>query len=129
MNITDKIVLTILILLGALTLLLSGSVIFDLFGIREMEGNYVEFVVWANLISSILYLIAAFKFIKTKKWKWGYLAVSFTILLVATIAFLIYVQNGGIHEAKTIKAIIFRTIFTGILFSITYYKQKKGLKK
>lgn len=129
MNITDKIVLTILILLGALTLLLSGSVIFDLFGIREMEGNYVDFVVWANLISSILYLIAAIKFIKTKKWNWSYLAVSFTILLFATIAFLIYVENGGIHEAKTIKAIIFRTIFTGILFSITYYKQKKRLKK
>lgn len=129
MNITDKIILTILILLGALTLLLSGSIIFNLLGVREMEGNYVDFVVWANLISSILYLITAFKLIKTKSWDWGYLAISFTILLIATIAFLIYVQNGGIHEAKTIKAIIFRTIFTGFLFTITYYKQKRKLKK
>ena len=63
MNITDKIVLTILLLLGLLTLFLSSSIIFDLFEIREMEGNYVGFVVWANFISAILYIITALDFI------------------------------------------------------------------
>lgn len=52
---------------GLLTLFLSTSVIFDLFGIREKEGNYVLFVVWSNFISSILYLFAAYGFIKHKK--------------------------------------------------------------
>ena len=49
---------TILGAFGLLTLFLSTSVIFDLFGIRAKEGNYVLFVVWANFISSVLYLVA-----------------------------------------------------------------------
>jgi hypothetical protein len=129
MNISDKIVLTILLLLGALTLLLSGSVIFDLFGIREMEGNYVEFVVWANFISSFLYIISAIDFIRNKKWNWYFLAASFIILLIASISFWFYIINGGIHEPKTIKAITFRTIFTGILLITIFIKHNKGLKK
>jgi predicted RND superfamily exporter protein len=51
---------------GLLTLFLSSSVIFDLFGIRAKEGNYVLFVVWANFISSILYLFAAYGLLKSK---------------------------------------------------------------
>jgi predicted RND superfamily exporter protein len=58
---------TILAAFGLLTLFLSTSVIFDLFGIRAKEGNYVLFVVWSNFISSILYLFAAYGFIKVKK--------------------------------------------------------------
>ena len=57
---------TILGAFGLLTLLLSTSVIFDLFGVRAKEGNYVLFVVWANFISSILYLFAAYGFVKTR---------------------------------------------------------------
>jgi len=58
----------ILVAFGLLTLFLSSSVIFDLFGIREKEGNYVLLVVWANFFSSLLYLFSAYGFIKTKKW-------------------------------------------------------------
>lgn len=129
MKMTDKIVLTVLILFGLLTLFLSGSIIFDLFGMRALEGNYVDFIIWANFISSLLYIITAFDFIKKKQWNWFYLAISFLILIIASISFWFYLENGGIHEAKTIKAIIFRTIFTGILFGITYFKHIKGLKK
>ncbi|MBK6754688.1 MAG: hypothetical protein IPG69_14160 [Flavobacteriales bacterium] len=50
---------TVLLLFGALTLFLSTSVIFDLFGVRAREGNYVLVVVWANFIASVLYVLAA----------------------------------------------------------------------
>lgn len=43
-----------------LTLFLSSSVIFDWFGIRAREGNYVHFVVWANFLCSLGYLAAAY---------------------------------------------------------------------
>jgi hypothetical protein len=129
MNITDKILLTVLFLLGALTLMLSGSVIFDLFGMREMEGNYVDFIVWANFISSFLYIVTAIDFLRKKQWNWQYLALSFVILFGASIALWFYIDNGGIHEPKTIKAIIFRTIFTGILLISSFIKYKKSLKK
>jgi hypothetical protein len=85
--------------------------------------------VWANLVASILYIVTVVDFIRNKKWNWHYLAYSFVILVGATIAFWIYIENGGIHEAKTEKAIVFRTIFTGILLSISFIKYKKRLKK
>jgi hypothetical protein len=57
----------VLAVFGLVALFLSSSVIFDLFSVRAKEGNYVLFVVWANFLSSILYLFAAYGFIKTKK--------------------------------------------------------------
>lgn len=129
MNFTDRIFLTVLFLFGVMTLMLSGSIIFDLFGIRAMERNYVDFVVWANLVASILYIATLIDFVRKKKWNWHYLAYSFVILVGTTIAFWIYIENGGIHEAKTVKAVIFRTVFTGILLSISFIKYKKRLKK
>lgn len=70
---------------GLLTLFLSTSVIFDLFGIRAKEGNYVLFVVWSNFISSILYLSAAYGFIKGNKWTASLLGISTLILIAAFI--------------------------------------------
>lgn len=105
---------------GLLTLFLSTSVIFDLFDIRAKEGNYVLFVVWSNFISSILYLFAAYGFIKSKKWTTLLLVISTTILIAAYIGLKIYANSGGIHEAKTISAMIFRIGVT-LVFTISSY--------
>lgn len=105
---------------GLLTLFLSTSIILDLFGIREKEGNYVLFVVWANFISSLIYLTAVYGFLKMKKWTTYLLSGSFLILLVAFICFLSYINSGGIHETKTIGAMIFRIIIT-IVFTTSAY--------
>ena len=45
-----KISAIILTLFALITLFMSSSVIFDLFGIREKEGNYVLFIVITNFI-------------------------------------------------------------------------------
>ena len=58
-----------LILFGGLTVFLTSSVLFDLFGIREKEGNFVEFIVWINLISGLLFLWSAYSFWREKKEK------------------------------------------------------------
>ena len=57
----------LLAVFGLLTLFLSTSIIFDLFNIRTREGHYVPFVVVANFISSLLYLLAAYGFFQKKK--------------------------------------------------------------
>lgn len=106
---------------GLLTLFLTTSVIFNLFGIREKEGNYVLFIVWANFISSILYLFAAYCFIKIKNWTTILLAISTTILITAFIGLLIYVNYGGIYETKTIGAMIFRISVTLVFTFIAYF--------
>lgn len=105
---------------GLLTLFLSTSVIFDLFGIRAKEGNYVLFVVWANFISSILYLFAAYGFIKSQKWTTALLSFSTAILIAAFIGLKIHANSGGIYETKTITAMIFRISVT-LLFSLLSY--------
>ena len=115
----------ILTAFGLLTLFLSGSVIFDLFGIREMEGNYVPFIVWANFVSSIIYLIAAYGIAKSKKWSFYVLGASFLILFISFIALQLYIDAGGIHEEKTVKAMIFRSTLTAVFALLAYYSINK----
>ncbi len=110
----------VLAFFGLVTLFLSSSVIFDLFGVRAKEGNYVLFVVWANFLSSILYLFAAYGFLKTKKWTTHLLGFSTMLLIVAFIGLIIHINSGGIHETKTIGAMIFRITLT-LVFSILAY--------
>lgn len=105
---------------GLLTLFLSTSVIFDLFGIRAKEGNYVHFVVWANFICSFFYLFAAYGFIKNKRWTATLLGISTLILLAAFIGLKIHINSGGIYEAKTVAAMIFRISVTFVLAIIAF---------
>jgi len=112
---------TILAGFGLLTLFLSTSVIFDLFGIRAKEGNYVLFVVWSNFISSILYLFAAYGFIKYKKWTTSLLGISTLILITAFVGLNIHASSGGIYETKTIGAMIFRISVTLVFAIIAYF--------
>jgi hypothetical protein len=112
-----------------LTLFLSTSVIFDLFGIRAKEGNYVLFVVWSNFISSILYLFAAYGFIKSKKWTSILLGISTIILIAAFIGLKIHANSGGIYETKTIGAMIFRIAVTLVFAIIAFFTINKQLNK
>lgn len=112
---------TILAGFGLLALFLSTSVIFDLFGIRAKEGNYVLFVVWSNFNSSILYLFAAYGFVKSKNWTASLLGISTLILIAAFIGLKIHASSGGIYETKTIGAMIFRIAVTLAFAIIAYF--------
>lgn len=112
---------------GMLTLFMSSSVIFDLFGIRAQQGNYVLFIVWANLFSSILFLIAALVFFKRKTWSHMPLIVSLGILGVAFAGLMIHIGAGGVYETKTIGAMIFRiTVNTALAWVV--YSFTKGFR-
>ena len=127
LKIAQYTLIVILFLFGLLTLFLSSSVIFDWFGIREKEGNYVLFVVWANFISSILYLFAAIGLIKLKKWATYLLGVSVAILVIAFLGLLMHINSGGIYETKTIGAMIFRTSLTFVFTITSYFIIKKNV--
>lgn len=114
---------------GLLTLFLSTSVIFDLFGIRAKEGNFVLFVVWSNFVSSILYLFAAFALVKRKKWATALLSISIVILIAAFIGLNIHANSGGVYEAKTMNAMIFRISLTFVFTISAYLLINKQFKK
>ncbi|SMO39180.1 hypothetical protein SAMN06265379_101474 [Saccharicrinis carchari] len=111
---------TVLAIFGLLTLFLSTSIILDLFGIREMKGNFVPFVVWANFISSILYLSSAYGFVKQEKWTAKVLGASAVILMVAYAGLFAHIKSGGLYEVKTVGAMAFRIgvtlMFTAVAF-------------
>ena len=125
-----KITAIALLLFALLTLFLSSSVIFNLFGIRGKEGNYVPLVVWANFISSILYLAAAFGLFKMKKWSVWLLVISVVILVAAFIGLKLHISEGGLYEVKTLNAMIFRIGLTALLAVASYFLlQNKQLSK
>lgn len=102
------------------------SVLFDLFGIREKEGNYVLFVVQANLVCGFLYLISIGLNFKNK-FKESFFILSFAFLILAiTFYFLkLHIDGGGIYEEKTVKAMTFRIIFTLVMAGLSFVFWKK----
>ncbi len=120
---------TVLAAFGLLTLFLSTSVIFDLFGIRAKEGNYLLFIVWANFLSSILYLVAAYGFIKDKFWTIKPLSISALVLFVALIGLFIHINTGGIYETKTIGAMLFRITVTIVFTALAFFMITKKTKQ
>jgi len=120
---------SILAAFGLLTLFLSTSVIFDLFGVRAKEGNYVLFVVWANFISSLIYLFAAYGFIKNTKWTALLLGISGIVLLLAFVGLFIHINAGGIYETKTIGAMAFRITVTLVFSALAYFTITKKNKQ
>lgn len=123
-----KSIALVLAIFGLITLFLSSSVLFDLFGVRAKQGNYIAFVVWANFISSIFYLFAAYGFINTKKWTIHLLGFSFILLIITFIGLIIHINSGGLYETKTVGAMIFRITLTLVFsilafFTISYFER------
>lgn len=119
------ILLIFLLLFGIVTLFMSSSVLFDWFGIRAKEGNYIPFIVWANLICGILYLITAYGILKNRVWSKVPLIVSLIILFIAYIGLFIHINGCGIYETKTVGAMAFRIGVTALFLFITSKKFKK----
>jgi hypothetical protein len=112
---------TIIAGFGLLTLFLSASVIFDWFGMREKEGNYVLFVVWANFLASIIYLLSAYGFALSKKWTTNLLGTSVIILIITLLGLFYHINAGGDYETKTVGALIFRISVTLLFTTISYF--------
>lgn len=129
-NIILKITAIAIGLFALLTIFMSGSVIFDLFGIRAKEGDYVLFVVVLNFICGFLYLIAAYGFFAKKAWTMRLLLFSVGILVVSFVGLMWHINAGGSYEMGTVKALIFRFFVTGLFAGMSWhYLSKNGYPK
>ena len=109
-------IITVLSAFALLTLFLSSSVLFDWFGIRAKEGNYVPFIVGTNFLCSILYLTAAYGFVKRKQWTFKVLLTALIFLSVGFIGLFVHITIDGLYETKTVRAMVFRIVLTlGVL--------------
>jgi drug/metabolite transporter (DMT)-like permease len=110
-----------------LTLFLSSSVIFDLFGIRSREGNFVPFVVWANFLCSLAYLAAAYGLFRQTRRPHRLLLAAAGLLALAFIGLLLHINAGGLYETKTVFALLFRTAVTLAFAGGAYWVVKEHL--
>lgn len=124
-TVTRYAIAVIIAAFGLLTLFLSSSVVFDLFGIRAKEGNYVLFVVVANLVSSLLYLLASYGIIINRTWTTKVLSIAVVLLLIAFTGLLVHINIGGIYETKTIGAMVFRISLTLIFVTAAFLLNKR----
>ena len=116
---------TILAIIGAATVFMGGAVLFDFFGMRALEGNYVSFVVMANWICGFIYLVAAYGFWKQKIWTEKLLWLSFLILVIAFAGFINHIYLGGLYETKTIYAMSFRSLLSLIMAILAHFIIRK----
>lgn len=103
------------LIFGVITLFASSSVLFGYSNILEKEGNYPPFVLWGNLFSGLLYILAAIGFKYSKKWTMHLLLVILVILFVNLFIFIFFLINGENYETETLAALSFRIFFTGTL--------------
>lgn len=118
--------IVVLIAFALITLFLSSSIIFDWFGIRAKEGNYVLVVVWANFLCSLLYLVSSYGFIMQKKWTFKLLISAALILILALFWLFVHIYVGGAFETKTIWAMFFRITITLGFALLAYLKIAKS---
>ena len=129
MTLVQKIVTSVIMVFGLLTLFMSSAVIFDLFDIRDKEGNYVLFIVWTNFISGLLYLFVVWGLLKQYSWTTNVLALISLILIISFVALFVYINKGGIYETKTAYAMLFRIVVTLIFTLFSWnFNNKKQLK-
>ena len=119
------ILLIFLIIFGGVTLFMSSSVLFDWFGIREKEGHFIPFVVWANWICGMLYLIAAFGILRNQSWAKLLLIISLVILILTYFGLFIQINDNVPYETKTIGAMTFRIAVTALFIFLTNKIDKK----
>jgi hypothetical protein len=120
MTVVKSILSSLLALIGVVSVFMTLSIIFDLFGIRKMEGNYVLLIVYTNFLCGLIYIYAALTLWKHLVNSTISLALATALLIAAYIWFTYYIQAGGVYEEKTLKAMTFRTIFTAVMFALCF---------
>lgn len=115
-----KISAIILTLFALITLFMSSSVIFDLFGIREKEGNYVLFIVITNFICGFIYLVAAYGMFFGRTWTTRLLVFATSILTISFVGLIWHISSGGIYEQQTVKAMLFRIAITAVFGGLSW---------
>jgi len=110
----------IIAVFGLLTLFLSSSVLFDLFGFSEKAGNYVPFIVWVNFICSFCYLLIAYFYFSLRKWSGLLFVIAAIVLILAFIGLRFYSSLGGIFDLRIIGALYLRIYITLILSFVAY---------
>src|SRR5664279_1988869 len=98
------------VLFGVVTVFEGGRMLFGRPEIRASAGNIVPFVLWFNFIAGFAYLMAGVGLLLWKRWAAQLSAGIALTTLAVFAAFGIHVALGGAFEARTVGAMMLRSI-------------------
>lgn len=95
---------------GVVTVFEGGRMLFGRPELRASAGNVVPFVLWFNFIAAFAYLMAGLGLFLWKRWA-AQLSASIALTTLAVFAaFGVHVALGGAFEARTVGAMMLRSI-------------------
>jgi hypothetical protein len=109
-----------MLLLGLVSLFLSVSYIFNLFQLRNPQEHYPFFILFVGFICSIIYLFAAYGFLKEDKRTTLALFIGASILILSFMGLLVHIMVGGLYEVVTIRSLVVRTFITLVFTAISW---------
>jgi hypothetical protein len=116
----------VLLLLGLYNLFIAVSAFFFSPEFKKLEGDFIYFIVFIDLSTAIIYLVASFGFFKEKGWTTFFLFFSTFFFVISFLGFLFHVLSGGSYDESIIMAITFRTFITCVFTVVAWkYLSKK----
>ena len=100
----------IAIAFGIVTIFVGGRTLFGGTEVRAAAGNIVPFVLWFNFIAGFAYVIAGVGLFLGKRWAAQLSAAIAAATIVVFVAFGIHIFLGGAFEARTVGAMIIRSV-------------------
>ncbi len=113
---------------GLITLFASSNVLFNYTTVFQKSGNYPSFILWMNLLTGPLYILAAIGLKRSKKWTLHLLLVILFMLLINLGFLVLLITNDGDYELDTVMALAFRIAFTGTLTFFAFDRTVKDIK-
>ena len=105
-----RLVATLAVLFGALTIASGGYALFGGEAAQAAVGDAVPFVLWFNFAAGFAYVVAGVGL--WQQTRWG--AIVSSLIAVATIivcaAFGFHVLSGGAYELRTVGALALRSL-------------------
>lgn len=104
---------------GLLSLKSGGEVLFVDGAGRAAAGNYLPFVVWFNFLAGFAYIAGAAGLALWRSWIRPLAFVIAVLTMAVFIAFGVHILMDGAYEARTVGAMILRSLlWLGIAFSV-----------
>ena len=98
------------IVFGIVTIIVGGKTLFGGTEVRTAAGNIVPFVLWFNFVAGFSYVIAGVGLLLWKRWAAQLSAAVAAATIAVFVAFGIHIFLGGAFEARTVGAIIIRSV-------------------
>ncbi|MEE9320932.1 MAG: hypothetical protein V3U76_10835 [Granulosicoccus sp.] len=122
---TMRVIAVLAVVFGLLTLKSGGAVLFVEGSGREAAGNYVPYVLWFNFVMGFVYITAGIGLWLQKPWSARLAVFIAGSTLIAFAVFGLHIYQGGLHEQRTVGAMVLRSVFWLVISLVSYKKMMR----